>query len=73
MALTKEQVRGEIVSQMQAYGKFLQDHAEDIVGKLDETYLCENGVSVSFDVGSRNYAAEVKVAMRYLPMEVVKL
>lgn len=68
-----EDIRQKIVSQMQAYGVFLQDHAEDIVGKLDETYLYENGISVSFDIGSKNYEAEVKVAMRYLPMEVVKL
>lgn len=72
MATAREQVRGEIVSQMQAYGKFLQEHAEDIVGKLDETYLYESGITVSFDI-SDTEAPQVRVEARYLPMEASRL
>lgn len=71
MAIAREQVREQIVKQMQAYGRFLQDHAEDIVGKLDETYLYESGITVSFDI-SDNDAPQVRVEARYLPTDVFK-
>lgn len=65
-------VRQQIVEQMQAYGLFLQEHAEDIVGKLDETYLYESGITVSFDI-SNSEAPQVRVEARYLPMEALDL
>lgn len=65
-------VRQQIVEQMQAYGRFLQDHADDIVGKLDETYLYESGITVSFDI-SDTEAPQVRVEARYLPMEAIRL
>ena len=65
-------VRRQIVEQMQAYGLFLQEHAEDIVGKLDETYLYENGITVSFSISDAE-APQVRIEARYLPMEVLDL
>lgn len=66
-------VRQQIVEQMQAYGLFLQEHAEDIVGKLSETYIAHGGINVSFKVLESEEVPTIRVSIDYLPMEVLDL
>lgn len=67
------EVRKQIVEQMQAYGRFLQDHAEDIVGKISETYITQGGINVSFKVLENEKIPTINVSIDYLPMEVLDL
>ena len=64
-------VRGMLVEQMQGYGKFLQEHAEDIIGKLDSTYVAENGVRVSFTLSDKE-APHVSIECLYLAVEAFR-
>lgn len=67
------EMRKQIVRQMQAYGVFLQDHAEDIVGKLSETYVAADGITVSFKVLKDKEVPTIRASIDYLPTEVLDL
>lgn len=68
-----EDIRQKIVSQMQAYGVFLQDHAEDIVGKLSETYVAADGITVSFKVLEHDSVPTLRFSLDCIAMEAIEV
>lgn len=65
-----ENPRDKIVAQLKAYGQFLTDHAESIVGDMEDTYLYEGGLNVSFNVSDAE-TPMVHVSWDYMPKEVL--
>lgn len=62
------------VAQLKAYGKYICDHAENIVGDIDKpNYVIEGGISISFTLLEHNRGPTLNVSKEYAVMDVLEV
>jgi len=62
---------GRAVAQLRAYGEFLADYAEAIVGDIDAAHVVEGGIYVSFTLCQHDTAPTLSVTTDYLVQNAV--
>ncbi len=62
------------VKQLRAYARYLDEHAENIIGDVDDpNYVAEGGIHISFDLMDRNAAPTVNVCKEHMVLEAFRV
>jgi len=60
------------VAQLRAYGHYIADHAENIVGNIDKpNYVTEGGIRVSFTLMEHDRVPVIDVNKEYIVLDAV--
>lgn len=60
---SKTSVTDNAVMQLKAYGKYIYEHAENIVGNIDKpNYVIEGGIRISFTLLSHDHIPILEVS-----------
>ena len=61
------------VAQLKAYGKYIYDHAENIVGNIDKpNYVTEGGISISFTLLEHDRIPTLDVGKEHIVMDALE-
>ncbi len=62
------------VAQLKAYAKYIDEHAENIIGNIDKpNYVTNEGIRISFTLLAYESAPILEVSKDYLAMEVLEV
>ncbi len=62
------------VKQLKAYGKYIYDHAEGIVGDIDEpNYVTEGGIRVSFTLMEHGSVPTLDVSKEHIVIDALEV
>lgn len=60
------------VEQLKAYGKYIYDHAANIVGNIDKpNYVTEDGIRISFTLASYDRIPTLEVEKEYIVLDAL--
>ena len=62
------------VAQLKAYGKYIYDHAENIVGNIDKpNYVTDGGIRVSFTLLEHDRVPILDVSKEHIVTDVLEV
>ncbi len=62
------------VAQLKAYGKYIYDHAENIVGDIDKpNYVTEGGIRISFTLLEYDRIPTLDVSKDHIVLEAMEV
>ena len=62
------------VRQLKAYGQYIYDHAENIVGNIDKpNYVTEGGIRISFTLLEHDRIPTLDVSKEYIVTDVLEV
>lgn len=60
------------VAQLKAYGRYIVDHADNIIGDIDEpNYVTESGIHVSFTLLEHDCAPVLEVRKEHIVLDAI--
>lgn len=64
----------KVVSLLKAYGKYIYDHAENIVGNIDKpNYVIEDGIRISFTLSGHDRVPTLYVSKDYVVPDALEV
>lgn len=70
---TETSATEKAVKQLKAYGKYIYDHAENIVGNIDKpNYVTEGGIDISFTLLEHDSIPTLYVSKEHIVMDALE-
>lgn len=59
----------QAVRELRSVAAFIDRHAEQIIGDIDNVYILDDGIHVEFDVVQHDSISTVRVSKEFIPIE----
>lgn len=70
MSGTKQSITEKAVAQLKAYARYIDEHAENIIGNIDQpNYVTEEGINVSFTLLSHESIPTLTVTKEHIVID----
>ena len=69
---TDNRTTEKAVKQLKAYAKYIEEHAENIVGNIDKpNWIIDDGIRVSFRLMEHDYVPTLTVTREHLVLDAI--